>query len=115
MDIANNGILRRLIKHLETETGQPFMLNGSSALKFLSWVGSVVNYPEINDVTLAHMQALYNVLLNTGQVDYETISFINGKDFYYKMIIIDTCFIIKDTCFIIMEQEKPSHFQPAAG
>ena len=76
VDIANNGILRRLIKHLETDTGQTFMLNGSSALKFLSWVGSVVNYPEINDVTLAHMQALYNVLLNTGQVDYETISFI---------------------------------------
>ena len=76
VDIANNGILRRLIKHLLTETGQPFILNGSSALKFLSWVGSVVNYSETNNVTLTHMQALYDVLLNTGQVDYETISFM---------------------------------------
>ena len=76
VDIANNGILRRLIKHLLTETGQPFILNGSSALKFLSWVGSVVNYSETNNVTLTHMQALYDVLLNTSQVDYETISFM---------------------------------------
>ena len=76
VDIANNGILRRLIKHLLTETGQPFILNGSSALKFLSWVGSVVNYSETNNVTLTHMQALYDGLLNTGQVDYETISFM---------------------------------------
>ena len=76
VDIANNGILRRLIKHLLTETGQPFILNGSSALKFLSWVGSIVEFPETNNVTLTHMQALYDVLLNTGQVDYETISFM---------------------------------------
>ena len=76
VDIANNGILRRLIKHLLTETGQPFILNGSSALKFLSWVGSIVEFPETNNVTLTHMQTLYDVLLNTGQVDYETISFM---------------------------------------
>ena len=76
VDIANNGILRRLIKHLLTETGQPFILYGSSALKFLSWVGAVVNYSETNNVTLTHMQALYDVLLNTSQVDYETISFM---------------------------------------
>ena len=76
VDIANNGILRRLIKHLLTETGQPFKLNGSSALKFLSWVGSVVNYSETNNVTLTHMQALYDVLLNASQVDYETIFFM---------------------------------------
>ena len=76
VDIANNGILRRLIKHLLTETGQPFILNGSSALKFLSWVGSIVEFPETNNVTLTHMQALYDVLLNTSQVDYETISFM---------------------------------------
>ena len=76
VDIANNGILRRLIKHLLTETGQPFILNGLSALKFLSWVGSIVEFPETNNVTLTHMQALYDVLLNTGQVDYETISFM---------------------------------------
>ena len=76
VDIANNGILRRLIKHLLTETGQPFILNGSSALKFLSWVGSIVEFPETNNVTLTHMQALYDVLLNTSQVDYETISYM---------------------------------------
>ncbi len=76
VDIANNGILRRLIKHLLTETGQPFILNGSSALKFLSWVGSIVEFPETNSVTLTHMQTLYDVLLNTSQVDYETISFM---------------------------------------
>ena len=76
VDVVNNGILRRLIKHLLTETGQPFILNGLSALKFLSWVGSIVEFPETNNVTLTHMQALYDVLLNTGQVDYETISFM---------------------------------------
>ena len=76
VDVVQSGILGRLIKHLLTETGQPFILNGLSALKFLSWVGSIVEFPETNNVTLTHMQALYDVLLNTGQVDYETISFM---------------------------------------
>ena len=76
VDVVQSGILGRLIKHLLTETGQPFILNGLSALKFLSWVGSIVEFPETNNVTLTHMQALYDVLLNTSQVDYETISFM---------------------------------------
>ena len=39
-------------------------------------VGSIVEFPETNNVTLTHMQALYDVLLNTSQVDYENNSFM---------------------------------------
>ena len=53
--------------------GLPFILNGSSALKFLSWVGSIVESPETDSQTLFYMQSLYDTLLNANQVDYETI------------------------------------------
>ena len=75
VDIVQSVIINRLLKYLYSE-GEPFILNGSSALKFLSLVGSIVEFPETNNVTLTHMQALYDVLLNTSQVDYETISFM---------------------------------------
>ena len=75
IDTVQSVIINRLLKYLHSE-GEPFILNGSSALKFLSLVGSIVEFPETNNVTLTHMQALYDVLLNTGQVDYETISFM---------------------------------------
>ena len=75
IDTVQSVIINRLLKYLHSE-GEPFILNGSSALKFLSWVGSIVEFPETNNVTLTHMQVLYDVLLNTSQVDYETISFM---------------------------------------
>ena len=75
IDTVQSVIINRLLKYLHSE-GEPFILNGSSALKFLSLVGSIVEFPETNNVTLTHMQALYDVLLNTSQVDYETISFM---------------------------------------
>ena len=75
IDTVQSVIINRLLKYLYSE-GEPFILNGSSALKFLSLVGSIVEFPETNNVTLTHMQALYDVLLNTSQVDYETISFM---------------------------------------
>ena len=75
IDTVQSVIINRLLKYLHSE-GEPFILNGSSALKFLSLVGSIVEFPETNNVTLTHMQVLYDVLLNTSQVDYETISFM---------------------------------------
>ena len=61
-------VLLRLLKYLHSE-GEPFKLNGSSAFKFLTWVGPRVSYSP-------YMQQLYDVLLNANEVNYETISFI---------------------------------------
>ena len=72
IDIIKPSVIKRLIKYLYSE-GLPFILNGSSALKFLSWVGSIVESPETDSQTLFYMQSLYDTLLNANQVDYETI------------------------------------------
>ena len=82
IDIVKSSIISRLLKYLYSE-GEQFRLNGASALKFLSWVGSIVESSETNSVTLSHMESLYNVLLNANQVDYETISFM--KDFLSEL------------------------------
>ena len=68
IDILKPPVLLRLLKYLHSE-GEPFKLNGSSAFKFLTWVGPRVSYSP-------YMQQLYDVLLNANEVNYETISFI---------------------------------------
>ena len=68
IDMLKPPVLWRLLKYLHSE-GEPFKLNGPSALIFLTWVASRVSYSP-------YMQQLYDVLLNVSEMNYETISFI---------------------------------------
>jgi len=68
IDILKPPVFWRLLKYLHSE-GEPFKLNGPSALIFLTWVAPRVSYSP-------YMQQLYDVLLNASEMNYETISFI---------------------------------------
>ena len=68
IDMLKPPVFWRLLKYLHSE-GEPFKLNGPSALIFLTWVASRVSYSP-------YMQQLYDVLLNVSEMNYETISFI---------------------------------------
>ena len=68
IDMLKPPVFWRLLKYLHSE-GEPFKLNGPSALIFLTWVAPRVSYSP-------YMQQLYDVLLNASEMNYETISFI---------------------------------------